>query len=233
MLYKETVEPGMLDLILRLQKDELFKEFALAGDAALSLQIGHRLATDIDLAGQNSFDASLLSDHLSRKYQAGNIQAAKNKVSCLIGGVSVDLQSHQSSLIQPLLILEEVSMLSLEDLGAMKLHALVNKGLRFTEWVDIYKLLEQETLEQLIEDYETKYPGVKRLIAQKVLLPPEDMVPEPVNFIGEAVTAQDIVYRLKKAIKEPKRIFESVPWRQTKTKKGKQSPDKSRGKGMR
>src|SRR5882672_6650475 len=103
MLYKETVEPGILDLILRLQKDELFKEFALAGDAALSLQIGHRLATDIDLAGQNSFDASLLSDHLSRQYQVGNIQAAKNNVSCLLEGVNVDVQFDQSPLIQPLL----------------------------------------------------------------------------------------------------------------------------------
>ena len=229
MLYKATVEPALLDLVLRLQKDELFKEFALTGNTALSLQMGHRLATDIYLTDQNSFYPGMFSDHLSRKYQAGNIHTAKDKVSCLVEGVSIEVLSDRSPLIQPLLTLEEVKMLSLEDLGAMKLHALINEGSRFTDWVDLYKLLEQETLEQLIEDYEKKYPGVKRVTAEKVLLPSAELAPEPVHFIGEAVTVHDIAYRLKKAIKEPKRIFESVAWRQVKARKGTSSPDKGRG----
>ena len=48
MLYKETVNPGTLDLILELMKDQQLNSFYLVGGTALSVRIGHRESIDID-----------------------------------------------------------------------------------------------------------------------------------------------------------------------------------------
>jgi len=49
MLRKEAVVSEMIDLIKELQSNSLFKDHILAGGTALTLQIGHRTSTDIDL----------------------------------------------------------------------------------------------------------------------------------------------------------------------------------------
>ncbi|HEX9511660.1 MAG TPA: hypothetical protein VF939_14320 [Puia sp.] len=233
MLYKETVEVRTLDLILRLIKDEMFKEFDLAGDTALSLQIGHRLSADIELGSKSSFDAILLSDHLAKKYKAESIKTLKNRVECLVEEVKVDLRSHQY-LLAPPVIIEEIRMISQEDIGAIKLKAIVDGENSFKDFIDIYSLLEHSSLEELTEAYEKKYTKVNRSMVHKALMNHNDIIPASVTLTGQEITMKDIAYRFKKAILEPKRIFESVPWqRQTlkKTKGDKRSPDKSRGKG--
>jgi hypothetical protein len=235
MLYKETVPEKTLDLILRLMKDEMLKEFGLFGDTALSLQIGHCLSTDIDLFNKSSFDAVLLSDHLAEKYKAASSKTQKNDLSCIMEAVKVELLSYPYPLIQPLILMEGMRMGSLEDLGAMKLKAIVDDGGRFKDFVDIYKILEHEPLESLTDAYEKKYPKAKRAMVYKGLVVHNELVPASVNFIGEGITVKDIAYRFKKAVQEPKRIFESVPWQRKTFKKQREDkppPDKSRGKGL-
>ncbi|MDB5006508.1 MAG: hypothetical protein JWP45_901 [Mucilaginibacter sp.] len=45
MLRKETVTPGTLELLKSLMLDENLSDFFLVGGTALSLQIGHRIAS--------------------------------------------------------------------------------------------------------------------------------------------------------------------------------------------
>jgi len=42
MLHKEAVAEDTLELLKKLQQDDLLKDFWLAGGTALALQIGHR-----------------------------------------------------------------------------------------------------------------------------------------------------------------------------------------------
>ncbi len=211
MLYKETVEPQTLDLILRLLQDDLLKGFDLVGGTALSLQIGHRKSIDIDLFNGSIFDATLLSEHLLKVYKAENIKTLKNGVFCFINDVKVDLLSHQYPLIKSLLTVEGIRMLSLEDIGAMKLSAIVDNGSRFKDFVDVYTILEHICMEELTEAYEAKYPDVNRFMAHKALTYHDDIIPASIEFIGREITLKEILSRLKKAIQEPKRIFESIP----------------------
>lgn len=70
MLYKETVKPGTLDLIIELMKDHQLNSFYLVGGTALSLRIGHRESIDIDLFNSSDFDGDKLSLHLQKEYGA-------------------------------------------------------------------------------------------------------------------------------------------------------------------
>lgn len=205
MLYKESVEPRTLSLILRLLQDETFRDFYLAGGTALSLQIGHRLSTDLDLLSKSNFDAAKLSDYLSNTYHAETIKVL----------------SHPFPLIKPLITLEGLRMASPEDLGAITLYSIIEDGSRFINFIDLYSLLEHLSLEELTDAYETKYPKVNRSAAHKALMHQKDIIPVPVNFTGHTITLKDIAYRLRKAVQEPKRIFESGPteWQTANTAK--------------
>ena len=48
-LKKEGIDSFLLEVLLKLQDEEKFNDYALVGGTALSLQIGHRISTDIDL----------------------------------------------------------------------------------------------------------------------------------------------------------------------------------------
>lgn len=57
-----------------------------------------------------------------------NAKAIKNGLFGFINDIKIDLIAHQSPLIQPLQETEEIRMASLQDIGAMKLHAIVQNG---------------------------------------------------------------------------------------------------------
>jgi len=175
------------------------------------MQIGHRLSTDIDLFSERNFDTAQLFAYLSNTYHAKSAGTLKSGVFCFIDNIKVDLLSHPNPLIKPLVTMEGIRMASLEDLGAMTLKAIIEDGSRFTDFIDLYSLLEHLSLEELTDAYETKYPKVNRSMAHKALMHHNDIVPASVNFTGHAITLKDIAYRLRKAIQEPKRIFESGP----------------------
>ena len=62
MLHKETVGPGTLELIKKLQTDPILDDFFLVGGTALALQIGHRTSIDIDLFTRSDIDIENLID---------------------------------------------------------------------------------------------------------------------------------------------------------------------------
>lgn len=66
MLFKETVSSPTLELIKTLQADNHFKDFLLARETGLSLQIGHRISVDIDLFTCNLFDEQEYLEYLER-----------------------------------------------------------------------------------------------------------------------------------------------------------------------
>lgn len=209
MLFTETVEAGTLELIRRLLRDKKLNGFDLAGDTALSLQIGHRISRDIELSGKSSFDAAVLSGYLSKEYKAGSVKTLKNEVFGFIDAVKVGLVSPGYPLIKPPVTIEEIRMASLEDIGAGKLNAIAVEATRFADLADIYKLLEHLSLEELMDAYEEKYPKVNRLKMYKSLQTPGEIEAVAIGLTGPEITMSDLAYRFRKAVKEPKRIFEA------------------------
>ncbi len=210
MLHKQTVAKGTLDLIREMISDKVFKHFNLVGGTALSLQIGHRISEDIDLFSNSPLDALKIAGYLKEKYKAENVRTLKNGVFCFIGDIKVDLISHQYPLVKPLVFNEGVRMVSLEDIGAMKLNVITGNGTRFKDFVDMYALLEHLPLKQMLMAYEDKYPGVSRHIAVKALNYHQDMQPATIHFTGTPVIKEKIIQRMYEATLEPARIFDNT-----------------------
>ncbi|WP_449436196.1 nucleotidyl transferase AbiEii/AbiGii toxin family protein [Pedobacter steynii] len=97
--------------------DELLKAFFLVGGTALSLQIGHRISIDLDLFTLVSFDDNQMLSDLEDKYKFQSDYQSKNTLKGEIGGVKVDLITHNYPLVKPLLNFDNVRMASLDDIA--------------------------------------------------------------------------------------------------------------------
>jgi len=65
MLYKQTVKPELLELLIKLMAYWPFDDFLLVGGTSLALQIGHRHSIDIDLFGKKELDELEITSYLS------------------------------------------------------------------------------------------------------------------------------------------------------------------------
>jgi Nucleotidyl transferase AbiEii toxin, Type IV TA system len=151
MLHTDTVEKGTMDIIKKLFKDSNFDSFNLVGGTTLALKIGHRKSIDIDLFTTSDFDAQEIFKYLVTTFNATRVQAINNGVFCFIDGVKLDLLAHKYPLVEDLEIIEDIRMVSLKDIGAMKLNAIFNNGTRLKDFVDIYVLLEIFSLKELTD----------------------------------------------------------------------------------
>lgn len=227
-LHVETVSRDMWSLLQRLMADEALKGFVLVGGTSLSLKMGHRKSVDIDLFMDGDFDAPSILKHLEEHYGAERGRYFRNSVFSFINRVKVDIVSHQYPFQKPTETIGGIRMASSEDVGAMKLHAIVQSGSRLKDFVDMFFLLEQLPLARYIEAYENKYPNTNSEIAKLGLLYHEHIdFGEKVDLlINRRVTWDDVGNRLRQAVISPNRTFT-----ENKRNKIEQRSKRDRGKG--
>ncbi|WP_276977366.1 nucleotidyl transferase AbiEii/AbiGii toxin family protein [Flavobacterium filum] len=163
------VHPNTFNLIQELQSLDFLKGFYLVGGTALALKIGHRNSIDIDLFNQDEFNDNELLENLLEKFDLNLIYNRKNTIVCSINEVKTDFIRHNYPLINNPITEEGITYLSLEDICAMKLHAIQNSGKRLKDFIDIYFLLEHFSLNQMLGFYEIKYKYSNKLIALRAI----------------------------------------------------------------
>jgi hypothetical protein len=190
-------------------KDRNLDHFFLVGGTALSLQIGHRKSIDIDLFTDKDFDAQKIAEHIKKTYQPDRLQTLKNGIFCLINEIKVDIIAHQYPLINPLEIVDGIRMTSLQDIGAMKLNAILYNGTRLKDFIDIHFMLEHTPLEQLTTAFVQKYPDVNPQMAHAALLYHEDISQkEKIQFVKQKISLHEIKERLKESVQNTQKRFQ-------------------------
>ncbi|MEP7233619.1 MAG: nucleotidyl transferase AbiEii/AbiGii toxin family protein [Ginsengibacter sp.] len=208
MLYTQTIEAGTLDLIKELIKDKELDSFNLVGGTALSLKLGHRMSVDIDLFTDRNFDSLHLSRHLTKTYNTGNIKTLRNGIFCFINGIKVDMLTHQYPLLNKVEKVDGIRMLSLQDIGAMKLNAILHSGTRLKDFMDMHFLLEQLPLQKITEGFVQKYPDVNVQMAHNALLYFNDFnKEEKISFLVREISLKEMKIRLKSAVANTNLVF--------------------------
>ena len=208
MLRVETVEKGTLDIIQHLLADEHFRNFNLVGGTALALSLGHRKSIDIDLFSAHTFDAQALAKHLLAQYKAEIIRQETNAVFCFIDSVKTDLICHQYPIIDAVMTIDGIRMVSLREIGAMKLNAIYGNGSRLKDFVDLYYLLEKHSLQELIDHSRLKYPDMNPTMTKyAVIHHAEIKFSHTIDYIHEPVQWEQIAKRLKDAFYHPHTLF--------------------------
>ncbi|WP_255313467.1 nucleotidyl transferase AbiEii/AbiGii toxin family protein [Flavobacterium hibernum] len=149
----------MWELLQRLMKDEKLKDHILVGGTALALRLGHRLSVDIDLFTTKKFNSQMMLQYLHNTYGTDQEESQfyPNTVLTFIDNIKVDIVTHDYPLLNTVETIEGVRMISNEDIGAMKLHAIHQSGNRYKDFVDMYFMLEQEPLKFYLQAYQRKY----------------------------------------------------------------------------
>jgi len=156
MLYSKTVEPSTLGLIKELQSKIYMQNFMLVGGTALALQIGHRTSTDIDLFLNEPFDTEIIRNELELDFRCDIKSVYRFALFLFVNDVKVDIVYQKSKMLNPPIIFDSVKMASLEDLCAMKLMAITNRG-KLRDFVDVYMLLQKFELKAMLEMWSEKY----------------------------------------------------------------------------
>jgi hypothetical protein len=177
MLHKNPsiISPHTFQLIQQLQSLPELANFYLVGGTSLALQLGHRNSIDIDLFSQNNFTAFEIEDALKGKHDFTVTVSRNNTVLGVVDRVKTDFIKHDYPLISAPITEEDITYLGMEDMAAMKLHAIIQSGKRLKDFIDIYFLLQHFTMDQLIGFFVKKYSYSNPLIALKAVTYFEDI----------------------------------------------------------
>jgi predicted nucleotidyltransferase component of viral defense system len=186
-LHTESVSPALLDLLHKLMKDKRLNPFALAGGTALALRFGHRTSIDLDLFTVTAFDSQEAADLLKTFYGMTESETATNTVRGIIDGIKIDLIAHRYSLLSPFVETEGIRMFSCEDIAAMKLNAITNRGCKKDFW-DYAELLTVYSRDDMLSFFSRKYANDSLWNVEKSLTYFDDaeVDPDPRDLRGQS-----------------------------------------------
>lgn len=161
----KALTPATRDAFHLLNELELIKDFYLAGGTGLALHFGHRFSVDLDFFSDNvkavgSDQRSALRSVLDDP----TLEITYDKDSTFVvvwRGVGVSFfRLNLYPLVQPTLLVDNVRLASVEEIGAMKLAAVIDRGTR-KDMVDLYFLLQHVSLDSLFQVAAVKYAKVR------------------------------------------------------------------------
>ena len=160
MLHKETVEPGTLDLLIKLMSLPELKQFRLVGGTALSLYVGHRKSIDLYLFSDEPFDRDLILEALQNSFSKLTFanQRSSRLLFTVIEDVKVDFVYTFEKFSSELVTIENIRFGSLPEIVALKLNAIAGRGAKKDFW-DINILLNTYSFEEMISFYQQRYPN--------------------------------------------------------------------------
>lgn len=181
--------------------EELLASFQLVGGTALALQLGHRISVDIDLFSVSAFDEPPVIELLRSGYSIQELETAKNTIRGNVNGIKLDVMSHQYPIIGAPVVTEGIRMASLEDIAAMKLNAIANRGGKKDFW-DYAELLGQFTRDQMLAFFARKYTDENVWYVEKSLSYFEDADADPSPRCLRGRSWEDV----KRAVLESNRL---------------------------
>ena len=132
--------------------------FYLAGGTALALQINHRTSLDFDFYTERKFDSRKLREEFDQRFKnVQEIYIAEDTLSLNVNDVGLSFFKYPYKLIRPFNKFEGINLASIEDIAAMKIISIAQRGKR-RDFIDIYFLIKKFGLAKIIEFTKAKYP---------------------------------------------------------------------------
>jgi len=178
MLYVETVEPRALSLLRQLFTVPTLSSFSLVDGTALSLLYGHRKSIDLDLFSEEMFDNGAVLKTLATEF--GNSLDNRSSMTqigifAFIDQIKVDLIRHPHPLIRKKQNPDGLRMFSAEDIIAMKVQAVLQRGKK-KDFYDISELLNHFSVADFVQFHKEKYATQNLAIT----------VPQAITYFADA-----------------------------------------------
>jgi predicted nucleotidyltransferase component of viral defense system len=167
MLYWNTVDSLLKEILLKLMQQTELEDFRLVGGTAMSLYLGHRMSVDIDLftdADYGSVNFDKIEEMLVREFDyirgdfGGNAGLGK---SYLIGNsdtevIKVDIYYSMDPFFQNANENDGIRMASFEDIIAMKVD-IIQRGGRKKDFCDLHEVLSSYSINKMIDLHQQRF----------------------------------------------------------------------------
>ena len=182
MLHRSAVPLNLFEVLMGLQEKTAAAGFALAGGTSLALRLGHRLSVDLDFFTTTDFTPPELAARLG--VGPDSITGmAEGTLQIVVNHVKVEFLKHAYPKLAGDDHMEGVALYSLEDVAAMKLNAIANRGSK-KDFYDIAALLQRFSLETVVGFYQAKYRPASLMMVIRSLawFDDADAEPNPVSL---------------------------------------------------
>lgn len=191
MLQRAAVTAGLLELLGQLMKEEMLSSLRLVGGTALALQIGHRNSVDIDLFGKHDLDDQQFGQLFSQFKKVQLLRSSKSIKVYLVEGIKVDIVNYSYPWLAPIVLDEGIRMAALEDIAAMKIAAITQRGSK-KDFIDLYFLLKVFSLEDILHFYEQKITDSNEWMALRSMAFFQDADVQPTPLMLKGVSWEEI-----------------------------------------
>ncbi len=217
MLHTETVAEQTLELLKKLEAENIMANFNLAGGTSLSLYLGHRISVDLDLFTPESFNAVQLEEFLADKYNFRTDFMERNTLKGTINGIKIDCITHSYDYLEKPYTESGIRLYSMEDIIAMKLSAIADNGSRLKDFIDIAFLSTRFPFNSMLRMYERKFPKSNVIRPFKAITYFDDIdFEENIIMLNGEYNWKLIERRLVDMTKIQNKVFESFPQKEQK-----------------
>lgn len=180
------------------------ENFYLAGGTGLAIQLGHRDSIDFDFFKEGDISPDEVFERLqeaSKSHEMLIIQKEKNTLSVLVDGViKLSFFGYKHPLLFPAIVTEHILIASLLDIAAMKFAAITSRSLE-KDYVDIFYLLKNASLTDLLQTTKQKLPELDKSVVLKALVYFDDVEREHILFReGYVVDFEDVQIFLRSEV---------------------------------
>jgi len=164
-IHWEALTPATQQVFHKVAVLPFIDRFYLAGGSGLALHLGHRFSVDLDFFSSES-DAVGPDERaiLRGTLNDSTLSITYDKDTTFVAiwqGVGLSFfRLNLYPLVQNTHLVEGVKLASLEEIGAMKLAAIIDRGTR-KDLVDLYYILQRVAIERLFEVAAVKYVRVR------------------------------------------------------------------------
>lgn len=198
-MFAKAVLPDTIRALKLVSNISIVKKSYLAGGTALALHLGHRISVDLDFFTPQIFDEKTLSAELHQLSGYKEEGMAWRTVWGKVANTKFSLFYYQYPLIKETIPFEGIQILSKEDIAAMKIHALEDRGAK-RDFIDLYFLAKEFSLEQMLEFYDKKYGVLKEHLYAIV---------RSLNYFVDAEIDDDPKILIPVSWKEVKKFFKN------------------------
>lgn len=206
MLQTQTVTTGLLELLTTLMTIKEFDALRLVGGTSLALQLGHRSSEDIDLFGRLEVDEFALSKMLSQFESVKSLGGSKSIKIFLVNGIKVDFVNYPYEWIEDAIEAKGFRLAGKKDIAAMKIAAIAQRGSK-KDFIDLFFLLQDYSLGQLMEFYEEKITDGNTWLALRSLVYFDDAEKQPMPRMFKDVSWPEIKTLIRKEVDIFQKLF--------------------------
>lgn len=176
----------------------VLEAFNLVGGTALALHFGHRISVDLDLFSSSEFDRAKILKDLQK---LGEINSLHPELLMLnIKGVKVDIIHYPYPPVFPIHNFEGIRLLAVEEIAAMKLSAIANRGAK-KDFYDLVELLNHFSLKEIVGFFTQKFPSINPFYVIKSLTWFEDAEEEPDPISLQSISWVEIKNTIEHQVK--------------------------------